>query len=338
MIPKLAHPAIFAAALTLAVVALPARAHHGTASVGGLSVEGPGSALDTASPLPLGRGTAFVLVKTERASFQQKEGFQEQKHYSSFNTLAAGYGVLPWLSVFVFQPYNWKSQYGVGTNKGMGDTNFMLSGSFKWDEGLKSTPEKESLDELADWHFGLWVSMSIPVGSTTHRDDAGRYFAPDMQTGFRGPSPAVGLSAMKQLGPAFTFLAEVNYQHFFEQMYSEAGYHYKFGGETRLNGALACRAWGAGSNRIDLVPELSILNLQRDRTDEGTGSMEAMEASGGTILYGQIGARATLGSFSLGLSVKRAIATSLNEGADQQGGEGLESYRAALVLGYSTRF
>jgi len=35
--------------------------------------------------------------------------------------------------------------------------------------------------------------------------------------------------------------------------------------------------------------------------------------------------------------VKGAVAKSLNEAADQQGSEGLESYRAALVLGWSTR-
>jgi hypothetical protein len=45
----------------------------------------------------------------------------------------------------------------------------------------------------------------------------------------------------------------------------------------------------------------------------------------------------TLGALSLGASLKRAVARSLNEAADQQGSEGLESFRAALVLGWSTR-
>jgi hypothetical protein len=143
---------------------------------------------------------------------------------------------------------------------------------------------------------------------------------------------------MKQLTPDFTALAEASYQHFFEQSYPEAGIKYEFGGETRLNGALVWRAWASGSKRIDLVPELSLLNLQRDQSDEETGSMEALQASGGTILYGQLGARATVGSFSLGLGVKRAVSKRLNEEADQQGSEGLEDYRAALTVGYSTRF
>lgn len=334
----IAHHARTAAALLLLAVGRPALAHHGTASVGGLGIEGPGAALDTASPLPLGQGTAFALVKSERASFQQRDGFTDQKSYSSFNTLALGYGVMPWLSAFLFQPYNWKAQHGVGTNSGLGDTNLMLSGSFKWDEGLRLVPQKESLDELDDWHFGVWASVSLPTGASTHKDDAAAYFAPDMQTGFRGPSPGIGLSVMKQLSADFTLLSELNYQHFFNQRYAQAGYHYQFGGEARLNGALAWRAWASGASRIDLVPELSLLNLQRDKTDAGTGALAAMQASGGTILYGQIGARASLGALSVGLSIKRALAKKLNEAADQQGSEGLEAYRAALAVSYSTHF
>jgi len=324
-------------AVIAALAAAPARAHHGTASVGGLGVEGPGAALDTASPLPLGQGTAFALLKSERAAFQQRDGSADQKSWSSFNTLALGYGVTSWLSVFAFQPYNWKAQHGVGTNAGLGDTNLMVSGSFKWDEGLRLAPQKESLDELADWHFGVWLSASLPLGATTHQDGAGRYYAPDMQTGFRGPSPGAGLSAMKQLSPDFTLLAEVNYQHFFDQRYSQAGYRYQFGGEARANAALAWRAWASGTSRVDLVPELAAVDLQRDRSDAGTGTLIALQASGGAILYGQLGARVTLGVFSIGAGVKRAVVKRLNEAVDQQGSEGLEAYRAAVTLGYSTR-
>jgi hypothetical protein len=76
-----------------------------------------------------------------------------------------------------------------------------------------------------------------------------------------------------------------------------------------------------------------MLNLQRD-TEDGV----ALQASGGTMLYGQLGVRATLGSFSLAASVKRAIVKGLNEEDEQQGSEGLENIRAALVLGYALRF
>jgi hypothetical protein len=319
-------------ALLLSTLAAPALAHHGTAAVGALGAEGPGAALDTTSPLPLGQGTLFTLVKSEYADFEQRPGFTDQKTYSSFNTAALGYGIRPWLSAFVFQPYNVKAQDGIGTNSGLGDTNLMLSASFKWDEGLRLVPEKESLDELMDWHFGLYASCTLPVGPTTHRDDHGDLYAPDMQTGFRGASPGLGLSVLKQVSPDFTVLGEVSYQHFFDQSYSEAGLRYRFGGETRLNGALAWRAWASGTSRLTIVPEFSILNLQRDREDG-----VALQASGGTILYGELGARVSLGAFSIGASIKRAVAKSLNEAADQQGSEGLEDFRAALVLGWATR-
>jgi hypothetical protein len=316
-----------------ALVPVPAWGHHGTAAVAAIGTEGPGAALDTTSPLPLGQGTAFALAKSEYARLQQRPGFTDQRQYSSFNTAAVGYGLTRWLSFFVFQPYNWKSQDGVGTNSGLGDTNLMASLAAKWDGGLQLAPEKESLDDLEDWHFGLWASCSLPVGATRHRDEHGDFYLPDLQTGFRGPSPGIGLSTLKQLSTDFSALAEVNVQTFFAQKYAETGYTYRFGTETRLNTALVYRLWAWGGGRLDLSSELSLLNLRRDEQDS-----VALQASGGTILYGQLDARVTIGSFSLGASVKRAVVKRLNEAADQQGSEGLEDYRAAVVLGYATRF
>ena len=321
-----------AAALFLAALAGSARAHHGSAAVSFIGAEGPGAAIDTTTALPLGEGTALALAKTEYVPFQQREGFVDQKTYSSFNTLALGYGIRPWLSAFVFQPYNVKAQDGVGTNRGLGDTNVMLAAAFKWDEGLRLAPEKESLDDLRDWHFSVWGSCTIPVGPTDHVDDRGDFFAPDMQTGFRGPSPAGGVTVLKQVSDDFTLLGEVNYQYFFDQSYTEAGIRYQFGAETRVNGAVAWRAYASGRTRIDLAPELVLLNLQRDRQDGA-----ALRASGGTILYGQVGVRGTFGPVSVGAAVKRAVATRLNEASEQQGVEGLEVFRAALVVGYATR-
>jgi hypothetical protein len=329
---------LLGAAVPLALAAAPALAHHGTAAVSAIGAEGPGAALDTTTPLPLGEGTTLALGKSEYVPYEQRGGFTDQKQYSLYNTLVVGYGIRPWLSAFVFQPYNVKSQDGVGTNSGAGDTSLMLSASFKWDEGLRPVPEKESLDELADWHFGTWASVSLPIGPTDHLDNAGDPYAPDMQTGFNGPSLSGGLTAGKQLSDDLTLLLEASYQHFFEQAYEDAGYRYQFGGETRLNGAIVWRTWARGRNRIDLAAEMNALHLQRDRSDEETGTMEPLQASGGSILYGLVGARATFGSLSIGASVKRAVAKDLNEEAEQQGSEGLESYRAAFVLGWSTRF
>jgi hypothetical protein len=322
--------ALLAAAAGL--IAAPAVAHHGSASVSALGTEGPGSAIDTTSAMPLGTGTLVGLVKSEYVPFQQRAGFTDQKQYSLFNTLAVGYGATPWLAFYLFQPYNVKAQDGVGTNTGLGDTAIMGSFHFKWDERLRLIPEKESLDELADWHFSVWAAVTLPVGPTTHRDDNGGYYEPDMQTGFNGPSPVVGVALMKQFAGDWTFLGEANYQTFFEQRYPEQGIAYQFGAETRGNAALAWRALAGPASRLDLIPELSVLNLQRDREDG-----IQLTASGGTILYGQLGLRYIVGSFAVGATVKSALGKSLNEQAEQQGSEGLEVFRAALTMSWSTR-
>jgi hypothetical protein len=311
------------------LVSAPAHAHHGVASLGVAGPEGPGTALETTSAMPLPRLAVFGMLKTELVPFQHRSHAEpENKSLSSFNTAALGFGVLPWLSAYVFQPYNLKVQDGVGANSGPGDTNVMLSLGAKWDEGLRLVPEKESLDELADLHVGLWVSLTLPAGPTNELDDRGQPFAPDMQTGFGEPSPAFGLSLLKQASEDFTWLGEINYQHFFMHRYPTTVY--RFGGETRVNTALAWRAYAAGRFRADVSGELCFLHLQRDQ-ERGTD----LEASGGSILYAGLGVRASYAGFSAALGARYAVAKSLNEQADQQGSEGLEMLRVSLALSYS---
>jgi hypothetical protein len=330
---KLVSPSLALVALFLAE---PARAHHGVAAVGAAGPEGPGAALETPSPLPLAQGTLFLMAKTEYVPYRQR-GFAEptNKSYSSFNVLALGYGVRPWLSVYAFQPLNAKARDGVGRNVGPGDTNLMLALAFKYDAGLRLVPEKESLDDLMDWHFGVWASSTLPVGPTSARDDASELFEPDMQTGFGAPSPAAGVAVLKQLTDDLTWLADASYQHFFPHTYRFT--RHQFGGETRLDTAAVYRVHGAGELRLDVSGELNGLHLQRDRERTAAGSMERLEASGGAMLYAGAGVRALYGPFSVGLGVRRAALKRLNEQADQQGAEGLERFRAALTFSYSTR-
>jgi hypothetical protein len=312
-------------------------AHHGVAAVSVAGPEGPGAAMETTSPLPLSQGLVFAMAKSEYVPFRTFSFAEpENKSFSSFNMLALGYGASRWLSVYLFQPINVKEQDGVGRNVGPGDTNLMLSLAFKYDQGFQLVPEKESLDDLMDWHFSLWVSSTLPVASTTVRDDRGEHFAPDMQTGFGSPSPAIGVAVMKQLSGSLTWLADANYQYFFPHSYPFT--RYQFGGETRLDTALIYRVYGQGGFRFDLSGELCGLTLQRDRERSDAGAMEPLQASGGAILYAGAGARAYFGPVTLALGVKRAVLKSLNEAPDQQGSEGLEHLRAALTLSTSTRF
>jgi hypothetical protein len=322
----------------ITLAASPAFAHHGVAAVGFGDPEGPGVGMETTSALTLPRRLGFALVKSEFVSFQSRAdraAFPEQKDVSWFNLAALGFGVTPWLSAYVFQPFNYKSMDGgVGGNAGLGDTNLMLAFGWKWDEGLRLIPQKESLDELADWHFLLWASCSLPVGPTERIGGDGEPLPPDMQTGFGAPSPALGLAALKQVGTDFTLLAEINYQYFFRHDYSFT--RYQFGPETRINGAIVYRAYAKRPLRVDVVAELTGLNIQRDREDEdkdGPAMMSGLPASGGSILYGSLGVRAYLGRIALGLAVKRAVLKRLNEGSEQQGSEGLEDFRLAFTVG-----
>lgn len=321
---------VLVAAAGLALAA-PARAHHGVAAVGVAGPEGPGAALETTSPLPLPERTFFAMVKSEYVPFRQYASAEPtNKEYSLFSMAAVGYGIRPWLSFYAFQPFNVKAQDGIGRDAGPGDTNLMLSLAFKYDAGLQLVPEKESLDDLVDWHFSTWVASTVPLGPTDRTDRNGAPFRPDMQLGFGSPSATLGVAAMKQVDADLTWLADANYQYFFPHAYDFT--RYQFGGEGRIDTAVVYRLYGKNALRIDVAAELNGLWLQRDRERNDAGAMAPATASGGAILYAGLGLRAYFGRFSAGLGIRRAALERLNERALQQGSEGLESFRAAFTL------
>jgi hypothetical protein len=320
--------------------ASPALAHHGVAAIGFGDPEGPGAAMETTMALPLPRSAALALLKSEFVSFQargDRAAFPQQKDFASYNMALLGFGITPYLTAYAFQPFNVKSMDGgVGKNAGLGDTSLMLAFGWKWDDGLRLIPQKESLDELLDWHFLVWAACSLPTGPTERIDGNGEPLAPDMQTGFGAPSFSLGLSALKQVSADWTVLGEVNHQRFLTHDYSFV--RYRFGAETRLNLAGVYRAYAHGRTRVDLFGELAGLHLQRDREDEDRGGplpMTALAASGGAILYGSLGVRAMFGRVIVGLGLKRPVLERLNEAEAQQGSEGLEDFRLSLSLGGS---
>jgi hypothetical protein len=305
--------------------------HHGGAAVGMAGPEGPGAAIETTSPMPLPPGSLFFMVKSEYVPFRQLDFAQpENKTYSLFDTLVAGYGLTPWLTGYLFLPYNVKSQDGVGTNVGFGDPGLFVNFAFKYDEGFRLVPAKESLDELMDWHFSVFGYATVPMGPTVSVTHAGEWYAPDMQTGFGSPSLQIGISAEKQLSADFTWLADASYQYFLPHTYPFT--RYQFGAESRVNTAVAWRAIASTGFRLDLAGEVNLLHLQRDQESNGQGVMEPLQASGGTILYAGLGLRAYVGRFSAALAARTSFARWLHEGADQQGSEGLEWVRVALTL------
>ncbi|MBI5528762.1 MAG: transporter [Deltaproteobacteria bacterium] len=306
-------------------------AHHGVASVGIAGPEGPGAAIETASSLTLPRNTLFFMLKNEHASFA-KYGFAEpeNKEYLSFCNAAVGFGVMPWLALYFFQPYNIKHQDSLGTTSGFADTSVMLNFGFKYDEGFRLNPEKESIDELEDWHFSAFVSSSVPVGGTDLVDRRGGFWAPDMQGGFGSPSLGAGVAATKVFAGDFTYLGELSSQYFIEHEYSFTTY--QFGTELRLNNALVYKAFGKGVFRTDVLAEVNLLNLMRDKEMDAAGKMKELDASGGLIAYASAGVRLYWGRVSAGFGAKKAFLSFLNEGEDQQGSEGLEDFRLMFTL------
>ncbi len=322
---------IAAVALAVAAIASPARAHHGGAAVGMAGPEGPGAAIETTSPIPIPQGALFLMVKSEYVPFRQYEfASPENKVYSLFNTLVAGYGVAPWLTGYLFLPYNAKSQDGVGTNVGFGDPGLYVNLAFKYDEGFRLVPARESLDELMDWHFSVFGYATVPMGSTVSATHDLQWFAPDMQTGFGSPSFQLGIAAEKQLSADFTWLADASIQYFLVHTYPWT--RYQFGAESRVNTAVAWRALASPGFRLDLAGEVNLLVLQRDREANASGEMVPLQASGGTVLYAGFGVRAYVGRFSAALAARTSFARWLNEAPEQQGTEGLEWVRVTLSV------
>ncbi len=324
-------------------------AHHGVASLGTGGLEGPGSPLETSSSatLPEGKWLFYLKldhVKWRKYSFSQ---FPDQKDTYDFWMYGIGYGVRPWLSLYLFVPYYVKKEIKGGgnysyTNADFSDMSFMAVLGFKYDKGFKLIPKKESLDDLMDWHFTLYGGMSLPTGNPNRYDrakDPKGDFEPDMTTGFGKPSLTLGFTATKQIlsYPRLTFVFDTNYTKFFENTYNYrkdgSKKKYKFGDEFRLNTAVAYRLYRSEEKkfRADALLEANFQYNGRDEEDK-----VKLEDSGGNILYGTVGTRLYYKSLSLGVGVKVPVWKKLNREQEQQGSEGKERYR--LILTLSTLF
>ena len=328
-------------------------AHHGVASLGVGGIKGPGAPLETSTSATLPQGSWLFYVKLDHAKWKRFDfkRFPDQQDISSFWMFGLGYGVKPWLSLYLFVPYNVKKelksiesdpakgQYTY-TTAGFADISLTAVIGFKYYKGFHLIPKRESLDDLMDWHFTLYTSLSMPTGNPDiydrARDPRGE-FEPSMATGFGTPTVTLGFTATKQFihFPRFTFVADVSYMRFFEHTYNfketpnSPEKSYKFGDEFRVNTALVYRLYtNAGKRlRIDTLIELNFLNIQRDEEDGNK-----LEGSGGKILYNTAGLRLYYRNISIGAGLKVPAWKNLNEDSQQQGAEGKEKYRAILTL------
>jgi hypothetical protein len=306
-----------------------ALAHHGVASLGTAGLEGPGAPLETSSSATLPRGGILVYSKLDYANFERyTPGRDDESTYNAFLMFGLGYGIRPWLSAYVFLPFNWKRvEDGSSNSAGLADMSLMGVLGFKYDDGLSLVPEYESLDDLEDWHFTFYGGLTLPTGDPNIWTRSGE-IDPGMSLGFGKPAFSAGLTATKTLGERITWVGEISYIHFLEYEYDD-GNRTRFGSEFRLNSAftgrlLTVQRW---KFRLDAQLEANYLWLGRDETN-GSGE----RATGGQILYLLPGIRAYWRNTSLGIGVKLPTWKNLNEESEQQGSEGKEEYRFICSL------
>ncbi len=315
-------------------ISMSAHAHHGVASLGAAGLEGPGAPVETSSSatLPTGKWLGYLKLDHAQSRTFDPDPANPEGDYNQYWMAGLGYGFRPWLSGYVFQPYNIKKDEPGGLNsRGFTDLSVMGVVGFKYDDRFMLVPASESLDDLMDWHFTAYAGASLPTGDANHRlRDGG--IDPGKSLGFGKSSFSYGATATKQLNDNATVVFEAGQIRFQTYEY-DSGDRVRFGTESRVNGALSYRLFTNPERkfRLDGNVELNYLNLGRD-IENGVGA----QATGGDVLYGVIGARLYQGNMSLGLALKKPIWTNLNEDDMQQGSEGKEKYR--LIATFSALF
>jgi len=315
---------------TLLLLPLTAMAHHGGVSL----ALGPGSPIETNSPLTLPQG-AFVLSSRIEQVEWKKRNFAEPTNKDSFTffNLGLSYGITPYLTGSLFLPYNIKRQDDLGSAKGIGDVKFLFNLGFNYNPSIKgirlNTAQDTAitLEGAKNTYLSLFGGFTLPTGK--NRKELGGDIDPGMQPGFGSPTYTFGIAATRQLTSALTLVADTSYDIFTRED------RFKFGNEWRANLAGVYELYGKPENfisKIDGILELNLLNLARD--EEGR---EKQRATGGTILYLSPGLRFSFPkplNGSLGLMLKFPTLKGLNEKKEQQGAEGLEKVRAIVTLSF----
>ncbi|MBU1699486.1 MAG: transporter [Candidatus Eisenbacteria bacterium] len=306
-------------------------AHHGVASLGVAGLEGPGAPIETSSSATLPESSFLGYVKLDWAQFKTNTAERDDEgKVSAFWMYGIGHGVTSYLSLYAFFPFYSKVVEDNSYNtSGFADISIMGVCGFKWDGGPRLVPRNESLDDLEDWHFGVYGGLSLPTGNPNLKNTAGE-IDPGMSLGFGKPSYTIGGTITKQIFSPLTVVLESSFIGFNEYEYCD-GTSMRFGNELRFNAALSNRilTYSPGKLRLDANLELNFLELSRDELD-GIGE----EATGGKVVYWVPGFRLYVKSTSLGFGIKIPSWVDLNEESEQQGAEGGEKYR--LIMTFST--
>jgi hypothetical protein len=320
---------MFALLCGLLLTAVPciALAHHGGVSL----AFGPGSPVETGSPLTLPEGGLVTGIRAEQVEWKQFD-WNKPQNKTSFTFLSANmsYGFSPAFMGTFIAPYYIKRQEE-GANQGLADVKMQFTYGFHFDPGAgfsRNTAEDTavSLEGKERIYASVFFLTSIPTGEF-HKKINGNV-DPGMQPGFGSPGYALGINAARAFG-SWTLNGELSADIFSERE------NFQFGAESHVNLAVVYELYGEPKSfisKIDGVLEMNFLRLARDQ-ENGEGA----PATGGNILYISPGARFSMPSLSnanLGLLVKLPVWKKLNEQDLQQGGEGLEKYRAIATLSF----
>ncbi|MDR2877803.1 MAG: hypothetical protein LBV36_07195 [Chromatiales bacterium] len=315
-----------------------AQAHHGGVS----AAFGPGSPVETSSPMTLPQGKFVLFERVEVAPFktfgdQRDEGGNDK--FTFTNTLF-GFGITDAVSGYVSLPYARKELINDSTSQGFGDINLIVQYGFKYGsrDGYKGWYSFDRDDAtgkdytLPEWKFGLSFSTTLPSGKIHNRDRNGEPLDVSVQPGFAVPSYNITGIASKMVSSHWTWSGDIQFRTFTLNGGSGGG---KPGNETRLNNALIWEAFenrGAFLSRVDLIGEANFLDLRKDMDQDRILD----DASGGSMMYLSPGARFTFyDRASLGLLYKKIVWKDLNHEDQQQGGEGLEKYRFIATFSVS---
>lgn len=302
----------------------PALAHHGGASTS----QGPGTPIETNTPLTVPKGSTIVYGRVELAKFLKFD--HADPYYTDsfrFYQVGAAHGLTDYLTVTAILPFNAKSQDNHGTLRGLGDAKVLFTlGLNIDDDGLDFNGQEDTainLGESRKTYLGLIAGFSAPTG----RDDIDLGLGVDggLQPGFGSYTATVGVSACQPLSERFSLAGDVSVDIFTPNEFDD-----KFGNEFRANVAGVYEIHADPESvfrRLDGVLELNYLALTRDET-----AAVAELGTGGNILYISPGFRLQVGDYNVGTLIKFPIASALNEREIQQGAEGLEKYRFIFTL------
>jgi hypothetical protein len=267
-----------------------------------------------------GRGQTYTPARDDEGDF------------NNFTLLGLGRGFTPWLTGYAFLPYTSKVLEDNSFNtSGVGDIALTATVGFKHDDRLRLAPETESLDDWYDWHFSAYAGVTLPTGNADVRDASGA-IDPGQSLGFGEPSVMLGIATSRLLTDRQTLHLDLSRILFSEYRYDD-GVSFRFGAESRLNGAWVYKVATnvARRSRWDVSFEGNYLALGRDRTEDVGDA-----ATGGAMLYVQPGVRYYVDNLSFAAGIKVPTWTDLNEEDEQQGAEGRERYR--LQLSFSVLF